>query len=614
MLDSNPSLVSTEIRLVSKAILVSFDDSAQGLTLQLPSAADLRELPEVDTSKLTTTVSALGDRDYGGHNSYRKEAIRLLEKEHLFADSLSFRIKLSNLYDLAGEKNEAERHLRIALDSSPTDFVKEQLGEHLLLNGDYSGAFTTYLTSNLNISVEANLRLAQLSVQGGKIEKAREYVGRAINIDCTDYRARMFEGCILLSERRWASAIRSFRVASLAKPPSSVLEVNLAAAYWMLREDEKAIRSLKIAVHLDPTNENAAVFLADILIYLNRPMQCIPFLEKAVKYRVQNSSLMARLGKAYTDASGVDPANRRKYLEKALGLFTAQTKLEDVGSAWNSIGAVYGRLDETQKAKRYFAKALHEQSATDIAFANLLTSMVKLKEFDDGYKLAKEYLKGEKLKSPISKYVARIYQNYVVCMDGLELYSNAVGEIEKVLLCEFDDVGAKAEMLLTLFYLKAAVEPDDTVIEKYSDAALSIIRNPAGVSPSILCRITNNFVFSMLTFGDSSDSDSIVNLLSSYIHVDPYSTATLGLYHLQNSRFDRAKKLYGEAVSLAGGYQDKNRIRQRMYFEFGKKYMEIGDFKSAKRSLLKADKRAYGFDYVGKEVTRLLESKVFRNI
>ena len=88
----------------------------------------------------------------------------------------------------------------------------------------------------------------------------------------------MFDGAIQLWKGNWERAIRSFKVAAIENNSSSVLFVNLAAAYWRLGETDKAIRALKRAIFLDPVNENAVRFFADVMHLENTPELSLPYL------------------------------------------------------------------------------------------------------------------------------------------------------------------------------------------------------------------------------------------------------------------------------------------------------------------------------------------------
>ena len=129
------------------------------------------------------------------------------------------------------------------------------------------------------------------------------------------------------------------------------------------------------------------------------------------------------------------------------------------------------------------------------------------------------------------------------------------------------------------------------------------------MSEDLIGRAINNIVFAYILFDRIDDASRLLNKLSRFVHKDPYSTATLGLYNLRKGNFERGKELYEEAVKLVWGDKAKSRFKQRMYLELGRSAMKNADSSTAKRYLKIAIKQKYGFDYVNKQVTLLLQSK-----
>lgn len=608
--EKSPIAEMSEIGLRQKSIFISFEESHSGVRLILPSAVDLRQLPD---ARIEWTSMSAEDVGFEDTEIYKDKLNEYKSKYDKYKSNLPFIIKYAQLSDLAGFSSQSESQLTRSLNVFDHCVVKNELVAIRMKNQDFSELENVYSHIDLDSNIEANLRLAQLFLTRQDLESAKECVARAVQIDPTDYQVRMLEGTILLAESRWSSAIRSYRIASESNSESSIICLNLGVAYWNLNEDKKAIKSLKKAVHLDPTSADAGVFLADILLLLNRPVECIRHLEKLIEFEPRNSTVWARLGKAFYDSRHIE-GEARPRLKKALEAFSMQSKLSDTAYPWNSIGLVYGMLGEPEKAKRYFTQSLKVQNGnsdiSDLTFANLLTSMVESKDYREALKLSKSYIDEiDQQQTVLTKSVSRIYLNYIICLEALGYRSEARDKSEKLLELQFEDPIVKLDLISHVFYHKTVVQPDSSFLERYMPVALQMIKSNHEIPVSVLSRISNNIVFALLVFDRISDAKNSLHLLSEYIHCDAYATATLGLYHLKNNRYEKSKELYIEAMRLLPTKVAKDRMRQRMFFEFGKQFFTAGDRVSTRKFLKKASKIVQGNKFVEKEIL-VLQTKL----
>ena len=118
----------------------------------------------------------------------------------------------------------------------------------------------------------------------------------------------------------------------------------------------------------------------------------------------------------------------------------------------------------------------------------------------------------------------------------------------------------------------------------------------------------NNLVFALLRFQEYDHATRHLGKLSRWVHVDPYATATLGMYNLCRGRIKRAEVLYRESMLLANDAISKERIRQRMSIEFGRYFLGQGDKRQADKYLGRAIKQKSGFDYARSEARTLLSN------
>jgi hypothetical protein len=110
-----------------------------------------------------------------------------------------------------------------------------------------------------------------------------------------------------------------------------------------------------------------------------------------------------------------------------------------------------------------------------------------------------------------------------------------------------------------------------------------------------------------LNFGLIEEVDEFINLMSNSFHIDPFTTATLGMYKIKKGNLEEGVKLYYEAISLLSDQKTKKRFKQRMNFEIGKFYLEHYEPRKSARYLKRALEEKQGFNFVKKEITKLLD-------
>jgi len=535
---------------------------------------------------------------------YRSEFERLAEKYSRFGTSYTYLNHLAQLSYLADDLSAAESYLKAAIASNPQSELLLDLGALYIEQNRDNEARLAFSSCDLSKEVGANLRLAQLHVRLGQLQEAETHVNRAILIDESDYAAQMFAGAIHLWKQDWEQAVRSFRNASETRSDSTTLYSNLAAAYWGLGEQEKSIRALRKAINLDPLNENAVLFFSDVMFLNGMPERCILPLEVILSYKQENEALWARVARAYYEVGSRD-AKDHAVLEKALDALAIQSKLRNSSSTLNNIGVVQNALGNRYRAKRNFARAwavaqeLEENQ--DIPFCNYLSTLIELKEYDEALRLTSEHLQARGHSA-----LSRVYVHRVVCMEALGKRRQAMQEAETFVQSELMDSEASLELLTRLFYYKTLVDPDRDTLMRFIPKIEETLNSDYSIPPKLHCRVMNNLVFALLRFQEYDHAASHLSKLSHWVHVDPYATATLGLYNLCKGRVKRAKVLYRESMQLANDAITRERIRQRMSIEFGRYFLGQDDKRQANKYFGRAIKQKRGFDYVKAEARTLL--------
>lgn len=606
MLNHKSELHLQEIDDSPKNITVQLIDSPRSeVVVVLPAAAEFGQLeknylPELSVSA-TTDANSLGLTEL-----YKAEASKLRSKYDRFHSSYTYLNHLARLHHMAGDVEEASVLLKAALESDPQSFLRIDLGSMFIDQNDNEKARLILSQCNLEEDLGANLKLAHAMARANQLENAWGYVDKALSIDCSDYAAQMFAGAINLSNRNLEQAVRCFRAAAETKNDSSPLSANLAAAYWGLGEREKTVKALRQAISLDPMNENAVLFLSDVMLLLGTPEKCIVPLQVILSYKQDNEALWASAARAFYEL-GTRESKDKSMLKKALDALTIQSRLRDSSSIVNNIGVVYNALGETHKACRYFGqscvKARYLQEDDNIPFSNYVSSLIQLKEYDEAFRLSKEHL-----QSRGDNVLPRVYVHYVVSMEGRDKRGEAALEAERILESGLADDETSVELLAHLCYYKTLIKPDSETIMRFLPKIEEILSQCHDLPQKLRCQALNNLVFGLLHFGQISQAKQFLGQLGRWVHSEPFATATLGLYHLKRGKIERAEALYKESISLSTDSTSKERIRQRMFIEFGRFYLERGDHKLSEKYLNRALKQKGGFEYAKNEGRKLLLS------
>lgn len=606
MLNDKTELQTKAVEVPPEKILISIGDGDDAVILALPSAL---EIDEITSPEIVDFALQVHDPICTESAEQLDDEIQNLElKRARFKDSVKILTHLSHLSNLAGNLGDSESYLLEARQLKNSNFIEHELGNVYIDREEPETAWSIYNNCDLSKDIRANLRLAFILSKQNKILEAKKYVDNAICIDATDYSARMFEGAIELWNGSWERAIRSFKVAAEERDTSSALFVNLAAAYWALGQKQKSTQALKRAHFLDPLNINATLFLSDVLFLEGMPQNCIPLVKATLEFYPLNSALWARYARAFYE-TGKRQEDSKRYFLDALEALKRQAQLSESFGVWNNIGVVYAALQDHGKARRFFGQALtlasQAQQAPEIPLSNLVTSFINSREYKNAYKLTEEYLSSIEDKNPVTTVQTQLLIQNMIALEAIGERTQAASRAEKLLTGQFEEIEDELEFIVHLLFFRTIVEPNWTVIEKYLPRAIEIIRTQ-NISEAAKSRASNNIIFALLTFGDLEQAQSLITHVAPLVHIDPFVTATYGLFHIKKGNLERAEELYTEAVALASTRINKNRIKQRMNLELGKANAQLGYSSKAVRMLSRAAKQKDGYKSASTEAQEMI--------
>ncbi len=531
------------------------------------------------------------------------ELVALERKSERFSDSPSFLNRLADLADLAGNREGEAHFLERGQKLGKDNVFDHRLAENLLARGKFRDAESMFARMDLDTDVEANLRLAYFHLQRQDIEASLLLVLKALSIDPLNFGARLFEGALRLLRGEFELAIQSFRIASTERQNSSALFSNMAVAYVFLKNTDRALAALRRAVALDPLNENAVAFLADLAFSEGKNEDAIPSLRYLIGFEQKNPLMWARLARALLEIGE---------LNQAIAALKRQGSVEDTSAVWNNLGVAYYRKKDPSQALICFRYAMTKDTGSRtqdffLAACNAALVIAEKRDFDELLKFTSAVLLADRDRSILyDNTLSDLYVFYLHALKNLDQGEKAM-EIAEELLSEQNIASNLKIWVAGVIIAYYAME------ENGAQKAMSMVKEYEGLLPlrhgemdvrQIL--LANNIVFACIESGHIKQANNYLRFIMNAIHKEPYPTATLGLLNMRKGHKDRGARLYEEAIRLAQSPVDKKRIRQKYYLELGIFWFEK-DISQARRHLQKVINERQGESRLVAFATRMLK-------
>lgn len=575
------------------------------LLLELPTQV---EIADSSVSPPTLSLEELSDSDVlGMKDAFLRDYQREVEKYERFKDSSTFLNKLSNLVELSGDAGLAEKYLCEAnVVSEDSLFLKQELGNMFIHQGKYDAAEKLFKSDDLKENIYSVLRLAYIQLRSGDISKVWEYINSAFEIDEFDCSTSLFAGTLSLYERKYENAIRYFRIASEEFELSSSLHVNMGYAHWMLREPLKCEKSLSRALSINPLNKSAVIFYADVAQEVDKVENSIGYLEFYLKYEQKADVVWERLAMV-SYYLGMKTGEIKHHM-KSIDALKFQEALAPSPAIWSNFGLNYREINQDEKARRFYAQAIVKAGdegkplASVIPMHNLSLAMIEAREFPKLLGLLREYLEeyGEEVRA--HRLVDRLKLFSVIALEGNNRRSEATRTIETLLNQDIHDVEVKYELMNRLLVNYIEDSPNSAKVPELINQLSEVFDNGILSNRLLRGRIANNISFSYCALDKPNDASRWISKISHTIHLDPYSTATLGLIKIKNGEIEEGKKLYLEASALTINPKEAPRFKQRMYFELAKVLVGLGRIQEAKANLKLAAKTRNEKDSITKTI------------
>jgi len=533
-------------------------------------------------SSVLPTFAGLDDR------VFKAELSDLLRMQHRYPNSTTFLSRVSSLLQACGDTNKAIEYASKAAVINPSAVFKQRLGEAYLYSRNQNAANHVFLELRNEGSVDALLRLAESYINEQNFIGAQELIDEAISLDKFDWRVRLLAGTLALAQAQYEQALRHYRVALQDKPNSSVIQLNIGIAYYLLGHSEKSLRELKKALGINPWNRAALSFFADVAIQEGKELSTTErYLKLYLSLLPQEKSLTGRLADIYFIEGKT---------KEAIDLLEHVKDRFNDPSIWNNLGVLWAER-QPRKAGNYYHKSIkvaggvsrtHESRGASIAVLNLAHILlaagehkqvaVMLTEFM-GAAQNRKYLQDEVLcRIPVALMRSLALQNKPD--QAVEFASQFVNNPELHLLGRIDIAAAMAS-----YY--SSVTGDFTQALDYAKLAYELARQCNIATPDQINMSSNNLAFVLIEQDRLDEAKPLVDRLHVDMNFSEYAYATKGLFALRKGQIERGQDLYERAISLAQSKEKKNAFRQKMNLELGRYWCQTGEYSRASRYLTK---------------------------
>ncbi len=197
---------------------------------------------------------------------------------------------MKNLYLIEGQKNDIEKAKRYyfkahdALISGKWLKAINYLNQSICIKPDYYPAFRD---------------IAEIYHQYGDLQKAQEFIKKALEIKPDDAISLFIQGIIFLSKEDVRQAIEYFERSRKNGEFTWGLAYNLSLCNYILGNTGKSIRLLNYAIQKDPFQIKSYLLLAQIFINQNKMDAAKEMIKKAKKIKPADKQLDALISEIF---------------------------------------------------------------------------------------------------------------------------------------------------------------------------------------------------------------------------------------------------------------------------------------------------------------------------
>jgi tetratricopeptide (TPR) repeat protein len=611
-----------ELFIQAKDIELFVDDgNGTPLTITLPSPQEMGQLYIPDNARISLKqVTSVSDI-FHVRTLASKEIERTLLKQDKYNNSPNYYSNLAILSELSGDMSSALKFTTQALSLSSnkkqSNFYRYKLANRQVGNGDIEAAKKTLFNIDLLDDVQAQMQYASILLCEAHFNSAATCIDKLLSNNNDDSRALAFKGTSELIKKNSPDAIKHLRRSLEYSPKNSHVCINLAMAYIQAGYKGKAFTALRRAIHLDPLNEDAILLFSNIADK-NTVDEVIKHLEFFSNYERNTLAVWEQLAFNYLHKAKEKFISKRKYVLKALDALkhthTIATveKPSTTPSILNNIAVCYFDLGEKEKSLRYYLKTIElsnpEEEIFFIALTNITSALITSQQYQRLLKFLPPFLPQLKHGESFELQRKRSLVNYAKALIKLNQEADAVGFVESLLEKNLP-AEIRAEFYIILVHYYSSISVDFSKLKSFIPN-IELIFFEEKLPDRVYYCLANNLMFIQLLTENIDGVYQILPYLSTKVNVDPYVTATFGMFHLRKGNLEKGKALYQNAIALLNNKVAKELFKQRYDFEHANALLKTNKTQKAIRLLTKVKLYKHGGKYLTLKANELLMNKL----
>jgi len=432
----------------------------------------------------------------------------------------------------------------------------------------------TELASQRPDDTRVLMNLAHAHLRLGDLGRSAECLDKVIRLDPGNARAFHNRGLLSMGQRRWGQAVRDVRRATRLDVRFAEAYNSLGVCYLLQGSLKKAEKALRGALALAPLNDNATVNLVLVLDRQDRHEEALTIVEEYVRREPANvGALFAQVALLI----------KLRHFEKGLKVLDKMDALMD-------------QLPHQRTLKPWvrFNRGMLHQINGDEPSAEV------------AYRGAIE-LAGGLWDDPSPSVI------FYACLSLLYMTHNRLPEARELLeICE-KEWPDDALTLLLLSMLQSKLGDNEEALRLAEkglaldpeNAMLQYVRGDiygklGRHEEQVLCyrlaldlgpnhpMVLNGLAYAYLESGDTERAREVLD----EAHIEspgPELTATRGLLLIKEGDVREGRRLYNEAAAMVSEPGLRNLIRQKKHLELGRRLLEQGDARRARRELRRVE-------------------------
>jgi len=597
------------VKAAERTLTIS-ESLSLGWQLELPNKTDLLRIRQMAFTKVSVPETV----EFSSENMKRyfvEQKYELMRKRDRFSESSTYWNRLANLNEMIGDIDQAVSLWDTAYEKEHDVIFRNKAISAYIQSGRIPEAAERLKQGSAEGYARGMSRLYDsfISLAQGDVESAAENTDRLLYQEDGDrLNTIILAGALAYMRNENKRAVFFFREALKQRDTSSFLYVNMALAYQKLGEQRKCMNALRKAVALGPLNGNAIIYFADTMHLNGKDAESINALQRYLKYNQKDIAVLDRLALAQFSTND---------FKSTLETLKLRAGVKAEPEVWNNIGVTYARLNDTRRAKQYYAQAIegldYESEDVWLPYTNLLFTLRHEGNFSAVVEMTQSTMSDVSVDWLAVHPVAyKVIASHLVALSMLNREKEALVIAEQLFSSGRGCRELHYELLMFLTSYCSRLKGGISEANDLASIALTTAADSKDIDPKTRMYLINNAAFAFLESNRISDAEHALSRITSWIHKESCPTATLGLLNIRSGKVKRGEALYQEAMRLSTDEILTEKIKQKLSIELAKVCVKEGNYSRAKM-LLKRIKAGKGNKYYLTQAKELLNSLSVRD-